>query len=159
LKPILSLIYSIYTESKKKRKKILDIFRKNIQKLSGKLSGKTENITLVSIDTRQVACMIKPNFNLLPRPTLINFWPFFSRKFQSFSGKLLSEFQKIPNLNIHLYLSISSTCSCRISAFYLLPRPTKTKFWPFSRNFQSFTGKLLSKFQKIPNLNNRFFVN
>jgi hypothetical protein len=36
----------------------------------------------------------------------------FSRKFKKFSRKLLSEFQKNPNLNTHLYLSISIACLC-----------------------------------------------
>jgi hypothetical protein len=77
----------------------------------------------------------------------------FSRKFQSFLGKLLSEFQKIPNLSIHFYFSISNACECRISTLFLHSDRRRQIFDLFSRKFQSFSGKLLSEFQKIPYLN------
>jgi hypothetical protein len=157
---------------------ILDIFRKNIQILSGKLSGKTEkhNIGIhwyassskawssristcypdglrlildffskknpeffrktlkwISKNSKfeypflisQLATHDDADFQLFTcyPDRLRQIFDLFSRKFQSFSGKLLSEIQKIPNLNIHLYLSISNACSCWITALYLLPRP------------------------------------
>jgi hypothetical protein len=48
----------------------------------------------------------------------------FSRKFQSFSRKLLSKYQKSQILSTHLYLSMSNACSCQISAHQLLLRRT-----------------------------------
>jgi hypothetical protein len=105
------------------------------------------------------------NFSSLPatQTDLDQFLTFFSRKFQSFSekplseflfsGKLLKDFQKIPNSNNHFYLSISNEWSCRIPALYLLPDRLRQIFDHFSRKFQRFSGKLLSVFQKIANLN------
>jgi hypothetical protein len=63
--------------------------------------AKLKNITLVSIDTRQVAKHDQAEFQ--------QFFTFF-KKIHNFAEKLLSEFQKIPNLSIHFYLSISNAC-------------------------------------------------
>jgi hypothetical protein len=82
--------------------KIYRIYQENSQ-------AKPKNITLVSIDTHQVAKYDQAEFQPDATQThLDKFLTFFAKKFQSLSGKLLSECQKIPNLNNHLYFSISN---------------------------------------------------
>jgi hypothetical protein len=126
-----TLLYSLSFEIlffRSQKQTNLDQFVRFFEKISRNYQensqAKPKNITLVSIYTRQVAKHDQAEFQPATQTDLDKFLTIFSRKFQSFSGKLFSEFQKIPNFNIHLYLSISSACLCRISALYLLPRPT-----------------------------------
>jgi hypothetical protein len=97
--------------------KISRIYQENSQ-------VKPKNITLVSIDTRLVAKHDQAEFQLATcyPDQLRQMFDLFSRKFQSFSTKLLSKFLKSQILRTHLYLSISNACSCQISALQLLPR-------------------------------------
>jgi hypothetical protein len=90
----------------------LDHFLTFLEKISRNYQensqAKPKNITLVSIDARQVAKHDQTEFQPATQTHLDNFLTFISRKFQSFSGKLLNEFQKIPNLNNRFYLSVSN---------------------------------------------------
>jgi hypothetical protein len=78
--------------------------------------AKPKNITLVSIDTCQVAKHDQAEFQpatqkKTSRKLLIKFRKsqiLSTFSFQSFSGKLLNTFHKIPNLSIHFYFSISN---------------------------------------------------
>jgi hypothetical protein len=80
--------------------KISRIYQENSQ-------AKQKNITLVSIDTRQVAKHDEADSTCYPDGLRLIF-DLFSRKFQNFSEKLLSEFPKIQNLSVHFYFSISN---------------------------------------------------
>jgi hypothetical protein len=80
---------------------ILYIYRKNIQNLSGKLSGKTEKRNIgIHWYASSSKAWSKRISTCYPNGLRLIF-DLFSRKFQSFSGKLLSEFQKIANLNVN----------------------------------------------------------
>jgi hypothetical protein len=61
----------------------------------------------------------------------------------------LIEFQTNERKAAHVHAEFQlSTC---------YPDPLRQNFDLFSRKFQSFSGKLFREFQKIPNLNNRFY--
>jgi hypothetical protein len=106
------------------------------------------------------ACSVHAEFQLsicYPDPLRQNF-DLFLRKFQSLSGKLLSEFQKTPNLNNHFYFSISNEWLCQFQLSTCYPDRLRQIFDLFPRKFQSFSRKLLSEFQKTPNLNIHFYL-
>jgi hypothetical protein len=138
-----SLSFEILFFSSQKKTNLdqfLTFFRKKNQNLSGKLSGKTEKhnigIHWYASSSKAWSSQISACY---PDGLRIIF-DHFSRKFQNFSEKLLSEFQKIPNLSIHFYFSISNEWSCRNSALYLLPRLFKTFLTIFQENLRVFQG-------------------
>jgi hypothetical protein len=69
--------------------------------------------------------MFMLNFSSLPATqTGLDKFGHFFKKISEFFRKTLERISKIPNLNIHLYLSFRNAWKCRISTHYMLPRPT-----------------------------------
>jgi hypothetical protein len=82
----------------------------------------------------------------------------FSRKYQDFSGNHLSEFQKILNLSMQFHFKLAKHVHAKfqLSSFY--PDGLRQIFDHFWRKFQDASGKLLSEFQKKPNLSMQFYT-
>jgi hypothetical protein len=72
----------------------------------------------------------------------------FSRKFQSFSEKLLSKFQKIQNLSIYFIFQLATHVNAEFQLTTCYLDRLRQIVDLFSRKFQSFSWKLLRKFQK-----------
>jgi hypothetical protein len=135
-------------------RQIFDLFQENFRVFQKNSKANFKKFqTWVSIFIFQFTTHVNSEFHLTTcyLDRLRQIFDHFSRKFQSFSGKLLRKFQKIPNINIHYYSSISNEWSCPISALYLLLRPTYTNFWPFFMNISEFFKKTLKQISKNTN--------
>jgi hypothetical protein len=98
--------------------------------------AKPKNITLVSINTRQVAKQASRISACYPDGFRLIF-DLFSRKSQNFSEKLSSEFQKIPNLSIHFYL-LATHVNAEFQLSTCYPDRLRQIFDLFQENFRFF---------------------